>query len=79
MCLKRPLIFTKNVLFKIILYNLKLIKTLKYIIFDIIVIFVCMKLLSCTVSALLKTTYSGLGLTVVTVPGDYFSQKYFFL
>ena len=65
-------------LFKIMFYHLKLITHLKHIIFDIIIIFLCMKLSSCTVTALLNTVYFGLGLTVCSCLWCFFSQKYFF-
>ena len=65
-------------LFKIIFYNLKLIERIYNVIFYIIVIFLCIKRSSCTVSAPLKTAYFGLGLTVVTVVGDFFFPKILF-
>ena len=65
-------------LFKIIFYNLKLISRLKHVIFDIILIFLCIKRSSCIVSASLKTAYFGLGLTVVTVAGNFFPPKILF-
>ena len=67
-------------LFHIIFYDLKLIKRLKHMISDIIVIFLCMELSSCNASASLKTAYSGHVLTVCDCHWRFFfSLKSIFL